>query len=347
MSSLSMIRALGSAGCDRRTWLLRTVSAGAVLAGIGRATTWAGTVQDDKEKDNEKRNGVEDAARELERAESGARAATKHPLQFATSDRYQAVGDASETFMKVALADCELIAQDFLDYYSARGFAVKPPARRMTVVAFRDERPFLEFARKSVGRVPPNVVGFYSRLENYLVLFDARNVPAIQHGGALKNMRNLAHEATHQLCFNTDLLNRKGDNPAAILEGLACYSETRRLRGRSEPGLLNSERLDELAHVQRRLKWIPIAELLAQDSPAKGGNVDQMQLFYAESWILIHALMKSPDRLPELRAYLKTIFPRMDKKNRVTDAEKCFGDLSRLDQELRREAIKLQKEPRP
>ncbi len=59
-------------------------------------------------------------------------------------------------------------------------------------------------------------------------------------------MRNLAHEATHQLCYNTGLLNPKGDTPAAIVEGLACYSEARRLRGRSEPGLLNSERLDSL-----------------------------------------------------------------------------------------------------
>ena len=101
-------------------------------------------------------------------------------------------------------------------------------------------------------------------VENYLVLFDSRNVPASERGGALKNVRNLAHEATHQLSFNTRLLNRKGDTPAAIVEGLACYGETRRKRGRSEPGLLNSERLDDLAHVQRRVKWIEHADLLAR-----------------------------------------------------------------------------------
>ncbi len=192
--------------------------------------------------------------------------------------------------MKISLEDCELIAQDFLDHYRAKGFQVKPPAQRMTVVVFRDERPFMEFARKSVRNVPPNVVGFYSRAENFLVLFDSRNVPAAQRGGALKNMRNLAHEATHQLCFNTGLLNRKGDTPAAIVEGLACYGETRRLRGRSEPGLLNSERLDDLAHIQRRSKWISTADLLTDDSPAGGGNLDRMQLFYAQSWILIYTL---------------------------------------------------------
>ena len=46
-------------------------------------------------------------------------------LQSPTSDRYQAVGDASESFMKIAIDDCELIAQDFLDYYQAKGFEIE------------------------------------------------------------------------------------------------------------------------------------------------------------------------------------------------------------------------------
>ena len=193
--------------------------------------------------------------------------------------------------MQTALGDCEMIADDFLAYYQAKGFPVKAPERRMTIVAFLDERPFREFARKFARSVPPNVSGFYSRLENWLVLYDFRNVPASGLGGALRNVRVLAHEATHQLTFNTGLMNRQGDAPAAIVEGLACYGETRRLRGRSEPGLLNSERLDDLAHVQRRAKWIKVADLLTDDSPAAGRNFDQMQLFYAQSWLLIHSLM--------------------------------------------------------
>ena len=251
------------------------------------------------------------------------------------------------TFIQTALRDCDAIANDFLAHYQAKGFQVKAPERRMTIVAFRDERPFREFARKFASGVPPNVSGFYSRPENWLVLFDFRNVPASALGGALKNVRVLAHEATHQLTFNTGLLNRQGDVPVAIVEGLACYGETRRLRGRSEPGLLNSERLDDLAHVQRRAKWIKLADLLTDDSPAAGANFDQMQLFYAQSWLLIYSLMNYPARLPQLQAYFKTIFPRVDKKNRLDDAAKCFGDLDQLDQELRREAIRLQKEPRP
>ena len=179
------------------------------------------------------------------------------------------------------------------------------------------------------------------------MIFDFRNVPASALGGALKNAKTLAHEATHQLAFNTGLLNRQGDVPAAIIEGVACYGEARRLRGRNEPGLLNSERLDELAHVQRRAKWIKLTDLLTDDSPAAGGSVDLMQLFYSQSWLFFYSMMSSPVHLPQLQAYFKAIFPRADKKNRLDDARKCFGDLEQLDQELRREAIRLQTEPRP
>jgi hypothetical protein len=331
-------------GFDRRAWLVRAAStAAAVLNGIKGSSSAVGTTQEPEVKNDP----ADLAARELERVSARVRAVTNRSLQVAASERYQAVGDASESFMKIAIADCEQIAQDFLDHYQAKGFKVERPARRMTVVAFRDERPFFEYARKFARKLPPNVSGFYTRGENSLVLYDSRNVPAIQRGGALTNMKNLAHEATHQLSYSAGLLNPKGDTPTAIIEGLACYGETRRLHGANEPGLLNSARLDDLAHVQRRTKWITAADLFADDSPAAGANSDQMRLFYAESWILIYTLMRSPERLLEFQAYLTTIFPRVDKKNRVADAAKCFGDLDRLDQELRREAIRLQKEPRP
>jgi hypothetical protein len=328
-------------GLDRRVWLKRTASRSVALAGIALVPRRAEATQE------RKLTPAQESDQELERARSKVRTATSHPLRTALSEEYQVVGDASESFMKTALADCGRIGEDFLAHYQAKGFQVKRPERRMTIVAFLDERPFFEFARKFAHNVPANASGFYSRGENWLVLYDIRNVPADELGGALKNVRTLAHEATHQLTFNTGLLNRRGDVPVSIIEGLGCYGETRRIRGRNEPGLLNSPRLDDLAHVQRRAKWMSTAELITDDAAASGANTDQMLLAYAQSWLLIYYLMNSPQRLPQLQEYLRTIFPRLDKKRRLEDAMKCFGDLDRLDQELRREAIRLQKEPRP
>jgi hypothetical protein len=325
----------------RREWL-RHVAAGAVFGvGLGERPATVGAAQESKPAPQAA------AARELERARERVGKATSRPVSLAGSQRYQAVGDAAPQFIRTTLEDCELIAQDFADHYRAKGFQIKDPGRPLTLVVLSEERPFREFADKFAHDVPPAAVGFYSRTENWLVVYDIRNEPARALGAAHHNVRTLAHEATHQLTFNTGLLNRRGDVPFAIFEGLACYGEVRRLHGRSVPGEVNGLRLDDLAHIQRRANWIRVAELLTSDESSFGTTLDQTRLAYAQSWLLVYFLMKTPARRPQFQSYLKTIYPRTDKKHRLEDARKSFGDLDRLDQELRREGIRLQQASRP
>lgn len=326
----------GSQRMDRRSFLRQAIVGGTVcgcLDGIAGPALFA---------DEPKLSPAEEAERELERAQSQARVATRSPLITLRSDQYQGVGDVSESFLKLTLGDCENIAEDYFGYYQGQGFDVKRPTRRLTLVVFRDERPYLEFAHKFVRGLTAFDWGFYSKTENWLVLFDFRNVPANERGAAYKNVRVLAHEATHQLTFNSGLLNRKGDLPRAIVEGLASYGETRPLHGHGEPGKLNGGLLDDLAHILRRVKWTTVTDLLTDDTAAFGTTLDQRLLAYAEGWLLIYHLMKTPARLPQLQAYLKTIAARTNKDHRYDDAERHFGDLDRLDQELHREAIRLQ-----
>ena len=326
----------GSKAIDRRSLLRRAIVGGTVFGSLDRIPGPALFA------DEPKRSPVEEAEGELERAQSLARVATRLPLVVARTDQYQGVGDVSESFLKLALGDCENIAEDYFDYYQRQGFDVKRPGRRLTLVVFRDERPYLEFARKFVRGLTQFDWGFYSKAENWLVLFDFRNVPASERGAAYKNVRVLAHEATHQLTFNSGLLNRKGDLPRAVVEGLASYSETRPLHGHGEPGKLNGALLDDLAHILRRAKWTTATDLLTDDNAAFGNTLDQRLLAYAQGWLLVYHLMKTPARLPQLQAYLKTITTRTNNDRRYDDAERHFGDLDRLDQELRREAIQLQ-----
>jgi hypothetical protein len=325
----------------RRAWLSQA-AAGAVSIGWYGAAPFA-----DGETQEPALSPAQESARELERARARVSVATSQPLHIVYSEQYQVVGDAAEPFLKTILSDCDLIASDYFDHYQARGFAVKRPPRRLTLVVFLDERPYLEFARKFATKVPANASGFYSRSENWLVLYDFRNVPQDERGAAHRNARTLAHEATHQLTFNTGLLNRSGDVPLAVMEGLASFSETRPLHGRQQPGLVNRQLLDDLAHIQRRLKWISAADLLSDDLASFGTTLDQTLLAYAQSWLLVYLLMKSRPRLPQFQAYLKTIYTRTGKDHRFDDAERSFGDLDRLDQELRREAVRLQQSPRP
>jgi hypothetical protein len=323
---------------DRRGWLRRVVAAGAVLHGVD------GFPRLGMADDGAELPPPEQAKQERDRAEARIKSITRRPLLHLESEQYQALGDATETFMKMTLDDCESLAREYLAYYQGHGFDVKRPPRRLTLVIFLDERPYLEFARRFARGVSVYTWGFYSKLENWLVLFDFRNVPLVEKGAGHKNVTTLAHEGTHQLAFNTGLMNRQGDTPRALIEGLALYGETRSLHGPVAPGQINGTRLDDLAHIQRREKWIPATDLLTDDAAAFGNTLDRTLLAYAEGWLLIYYLMQTPVRLPQFQAYLKTIAKRTDKNHRYDDAEKHFGDLERLDQDLKREAVRLQRE---
>ena len=89
----------------------------------------------------------------------------------------------------------------------------------------------------------------------------------------------------------------------------------------------------------------PVSDLLADDRAWYGNDPDRMTLGYAESWLLVYHLMTNPERLPQFRAYLEPLRGRKDKNHRLDDARAHFGDLDRLDQELRQAAIKLQRAP--
>jgi len=341
MSRRQDINLIGRELLDRRAWLRRAVAGAACFGGALAAPRPRGLA------DESIRTPAQEAAKELELAVARVGAATSRPLHTVTSEHYQGVGDAAIPFLKITLSDCDQIARDYLDYYQANGFEVKRPDRRLTLVVFRDQQPYLEFARKFAPGVTANVSGFYSRIENWLVLFDFRNHPESLRSAGHENVRTLAHEATHQLTFNTGLVNRRGDVPRAVLEGLALYSEPHRLHGPDQPGAINGPRLDDLARIRRRLNWIKATDLLTDDGASFGTTLDQTRLAYAQAWLLVYYLMKSASRLPQFQAYLKAIYRRTNKNHRLDDAERNFGDLDRLDEELRREAVRLQQPPPP
>jgi hypothetical protein len=342
-------------GIARRTWLYRAAGAAVGLAGFepGWASELGQADPRAPRSAGQQAGGIppqgpapEDANTPrgdepgdvLRRAEAKARQVTSRPLHTVQSAHYQAIGDAAPAFIKLTLSDCEQIALDYRNHFRARGFPVDLQDHRLSVIVFVDERPFLKFAENA----PPGTIGFYSRPANWLVLFDFRNVPMYPGASGQSNMETVTHEATHQLTFNTGLLDRRDDIPLCIVEGLAMYGERRRLTGRSEPGQVNLRRLDELAHVQRRLSWISLSELLASDTAWFGRGEDRRALGYAESWVLVYHLMTDPTRLPQFRDYLRAIRGRKDRARRLEDARAHFGDLDQLDRELRRTAIRLQ-----
>jgi len=263
-----------------------------------------------------------------------------------TSAHYQAIGDAAEVFMKSALIDCEQLAVDFLKHFKARGFDLHAPERTLILLVFRDDRSFGRFfhipslpeaASKGIGA---QMTGAYDRSTNLLNLFDWRNVPMASRTPH-RNTHTIAHEGTHQLSFNTGLLERSGDIPVSIVEGLGTYGEPRKVMGPSPLGRINLRRLDDLAKIQRVERWIPLRELIVNDAILREGLVSRVSLAYAQSWLLIHFLMNDDEFTLRFRHYLNVVRARKTPEHRLDDAEKHLGDLDDLDRTLKAYSIRL------
>lgn len=224
------------------------------------------------------------------------------------TERYLAVGDAPSSFRTDALAICELVYQDWFKHFREKGFELDEPKSKLIVIALAGAKSFQAFTEED----PLGVVGgFYDRDTNRLIFYDFRNTPTAVRKPKEANTMALVHEATHQLCFNTGLLERKGDVPGCISEGLAMYCEQRPPNKHTEPGKVNVERLKVLRESTsngRAGAWIPLDQMIANDDKLDPEvDPDALQLAYAESWLFVHMLMRQPDLLPKFRNYLAAI----------------------------------------
>jgi hypothetical protein len=146
------------------------------------------------------------------------------------------------------------------------------------------------------------------------------------------NVGTVMHEVAHQLSFNCGLLNREGDVPLWLGEGLACYCEPTvngDWQGIGEPNLMRAGTLAEPAH--GRGAFIPLRTLVGGDDwLRKAHGVDRILLGYAQSWALFHLLMEEKPR--ELRRYLALIYDRRTPDHRLADFAQAFGaDLDRFE----------------
>jgi Protein of unknown function (DUF1570) len=313
---------------DRRTWLV-----GALAAWAG-ASCRAGEPDQSQADEDRERKAVE---------ELGVKAGLT-AFRTTRTGHYLGIGDASDRFRSLTLRDCEFVAADYLDYYRSRGFKVAMPATRLTVVILADSQAHAAFHGESHSQGSPTgakpglpAPGYYDRATNRLAVFDLRSVRS-SRAASLENLRLIAHEATHQLTFNTGLLNRHGDVPRCIGEGLAVYGEKRDSIGRSAPGQLDHRVLDTLSAGPRNGFWFPVAQLLVDDRPFFG---PRKKAAYAEAWLLIDCLMTDRSRLEGFRGYLEAIRPRIGPGHRREDAERHLGDLDQLDRDLRNYSVRL------
>ena len=309
---------------SRRTWL---ASAFLGVTCLSAASPSAWPMQADGADGSE--------ADEIASVQAIAKKAGLQPFKSSRTEHFLGLGDSEDRFRDAALKNCDWLAPEFLRHFHGKGFEVALPKKRLTVITLKDAASYQAFTGE--GDRGLLVGGHYDLDTNRLVMFDFRpkgQKPVVVVDPERVNLLSLVHETTHLLCFNTGLLSRNANVPAWVSEGLATYVELWR-RNKTKIGEPNRPWLFCLKEARNTdTPWIPITELVATDKTFDDEKT--AQLSYAESWLMVHYLMKTQQQLPKFQAYLAGVQTDKAAANRVEYAEKHLGSLKNLDKELAR-----------
>lgn len=270
--------------------------------------------------------------------------------------------NGSSGFTKNQLRTCDTLLRLFEMHFRKRGFSVRRPREKLMVAIFRSQQGMENY----LGReLPASITGLYNSKDNRLLLYDLHRNRALLTGkqkaldttkyipldqlrlqaqttiqrqaeefGQTLNKTTAIHEAAHHVSFNCGLLNRKGDVPLWLAEGLACYCEPTVGGAWQGIGQPNYSRLRTLGSVlQRKSEWIPLRVLLARDDWRT--NTPTAFVGYAQSWALFHWLMET--RPKQFAWYMRRTYTRRTPERRLQDFAQAFGsDLNQFEVQYHR-----------
>jgi hypothetical protein len=296
-------------------------------------------------------------ARELEASLGEAMARARMPrFRRYESRHWLAYGNASLSFVRQRLEECEKMHAAFFRHFRSKGFELSEPSEKLLAVVCGKQEWFEAVLGARLG---PAVTGVYQPGLNRLVVYDygtnasfedarrsadellrgarsdlERHGLSIALGRSLRerredvNLGTVMHEASHQLAFTSGLLSRQGDVPAWLAEGMAAYCEA--VSGGAWQGMggHNPERAAELARAEGKL--LAVRDLVSSDDwLRKAGTAREAALGYAQSWVLFSTLLEERPR--QLKAYLEQIRGRRGPDHRLTDFVEAFGNLKKVE----------------
>jgi hypothetical protein len=160
-----------------------------------------------------------------------------------------------------------------------------------------------------------------------------------------RTLRSAGHEAMHQFCFNSGLLNHRRDYPDCISEGLAVLAEFDpakfpRLLDAGRPGRI------EICAANRGRLAFPLTALIGENRLFhKADIISDVWEAYAQAWFLVYVLMTDPDLRPKFPAYLKAVVAREDASHRLEDVRTHLGDPLDLEARMIRRLKNLSDHP--
>lgn len=231
----------------------------------------------------------------------------------AESQRFIIYGDSNEREIRRRVT----LLEDFDTLLQAMtGRGRETPANKLTI--------YLVDGNRELSLVRPasaSVLGFYTASPYGIFAVSDRN------GFGESNWANevLLHEYTHHFM----LQNFPAYYPTWYIEGFAEYFQTARFDDeRIEVGRYSTMRAYSLVGPDAR-----IALDRVMFATERGRTADERANFYAVSWLLVHFMLRSPTRQPQLTAYLTALGRRTDPRTAFREA---FGmEPAAMERELR------------
>ncbi|MCE5278742.1 MAG: DUF1570 domain-containing protein [Planctomycetaceae bacterium] len=219
----------------------------------------------------------------------------------------------------------ENVYERFCQSFLNAGFTLDAPSGPLTWVCFATRADFDRYARSADRSDLWWSRGYYSTRTNRVAVFRPRDA---HHD---EDMTEVAHEAAHQLAYNTGLQKRGVMYPVWVSEGIATNLETA-LNSPWPLAATNPRRLRAL----RGAGLIPLSQLTAWTSvPVE--NEQATENAYAQIWGVFHFLLnRKPVQLKDYMASLSRLpAGRRNELQLRQEFLRSFGPFESLDAQFR------------
>ncbi|MDR2346600.1 MAG: DUF1570 domain-containing protein [Planctomycetaceae bacterium] len=231
-------------------------------------------------------------------------------------------------------------------YWSNRGLKLTEPEFPLVAIIYSNRNDFFKHAEAEGLTLSRNILAYYNKLTNRVVLCDLAGFESIRNGGkkaetlpisqylrqpeAFVNIATVVHEATHQVSMNNGMQQRFAPYPLWVAEGIALFHEMPDKKDRlgwDPTPKVNEKRLNDLRKYFQKMPIDPIQKMIKDDNLLRDPNtvVDN----YAMAWGITYFLAKTKGT--QFCKYLNKLAkkdPQADdsKEIRIKEFEECFGN---------------------
>lgn len=293
----------------------------------------------------------------------GERLLAELPASFRIheTDHYVIAYDTSREYAEWTSSLLERLNKALVAFWRKQGIKLEDPQFPLPIIIHSSSIAYQAASRKD--GVGASAVGYYNLRNNRVRMYDITGSDELRaertnnRSGSRKEISRMlttvaaeplvatiVHEATHQVSYNTGLMQRFADLPIWLVEGMAVYfeaPESGSSRGWRGIGKINYRRL---ATFRRNLpNWnnTSLTSLIATDerirNPRTGG------LAYADAWALNYYLIKRKPK--DYVAYVKKLSERKpflpatpkgetEAESRIALFEEHFGSVNEVSRDL-------------